>query len=126
MGINPRLLGSLSQRRRENSKQLVRSHPISTRLILPRQQIWCQQTANNKWALTHVCQAHTTNNHNKRQQIEINLCLLHPSNLGFVVIDNKWASTHVCQTHTAATTTKDNKWESTHVYCIYPILVLQS
>jgi hypothetical protein len=96
MGINPHLLGSLNKNKCENSKQWVRSHPISTRLILPQQQIWCQQTANNKWASTHVCQAHTASNNNKKiQQIEINLRLLHPSNLGFAVIDNKWASTHV-------------------------------
>jgi hypothetical protein len=47
---NPLVLGS-----HDHNKQLVGSHPISTRLILPQQQTWCHQTANNKWALTHVC-----------------------------------------------------------------------
>jgi hypothetical protein len=95
VGINPRLLGLLGQKICENSKQLVGSHPISTRLILPQQQIWCQQTTNNKWASTHVCQAHTASNNNKRQQMGINPCLLHLFNLSFAVIDNKWVSTHV-------------------------------
>jgi hypothetical protein len=88
VGINPRLLGSLNQKRCENSKQLVGSHPISTRLMLPQQQIWSYQMANNKWALTHVCQTHTASNNNKRQQMGINPCLLHLSNL-VLVIGNK-------------------------------------
>ena len=56
VGINPCLLSSLNKNMCENSKQWVRSHPISTRLMLQQQQIWSYQTANNKWALTHVCQ----------------------------------------------------------------------
>ena len=85
----------LIKKRCENSKQLVESHPISTRLMLPEQQTWCHQTTNNKWASTHIYQAHTTSNNSSRQQIRINPCLLHLSRLGFAVIDNKWASTYV-------------------------------
>jgi hypothetical protein len=95
VGINPHLPGSSDKKRCENNKQLVGSHPISTRLMLPQQQIWSRQTANNKWALTHVYQAHTTSNNSSRQQMRINPCLLHLSRLGFAVMDNKWASTHV-------------------------------